>query len=45
VLDADQPITQQGFFVAYREERHGGVDTIVELAKDVLVRSRVLIPG
>jgi DNA-binding transcriptional LysR family regulator len=45
VLGTDQPITQQGFLVAYREERHGGVDTIVELAEDVLVRSRVLVPG
>jgi DNA-binding transcriptional LysR family regulator len=45
VLNTERPITQQRFFVAYQEERHGGVDSIVELAKDVLARSRVLIPG
>jgi DNA-binding transcriptional LysR family regulator len=45
VLNTERPITQQRFYVAYQEERHGGVDTIVELAKDVLARSRVLIPS
>jgi DNA-binding transcriptional LysR family regulator len=44
VLDTERPIIQQGCFVAYQEERHGGMDAIVELAKDVLMRSRVLIP-
>jgi DNA-binding transcriptional LysR family regulator len=44
VLNTERPITQQGFFVAYQDERHSGVNTIVELAKDVLTRSRVLIP-
>jgi DNA-binding transcriptional LysR family regulator len=45
VLKTERPITQQGFFVAYQEECLGGADTILELAKEVLTRSRVLIPG
>ena len=45
VLNTGRPITQQGFFVAYQEECLSGADTIVELAKEVLTRSRVLIPG
>jgi hypothetical protein len=45
VLNTERPITQQGFFVAYQEECLSGADTIVELAKEVLTRSRVLIPG
>jgi DNA-binding transcriptional LysR family regulator len=45
VLNTDRPITQQGFFVAYQEERQSGVEVIVELAKDVLTRSRVLVPA
>ncbi|MEA3095231.1 MAG: hypothetical protein QOJ04_6573 [Caballeronia sp.] len=44
VLNTERPITQQAFFVAYQEERHGGMDAIVELVKDVLTRSRLLIP-
>ncbi|SAL36729.1 LysR substrate binding domain protein [Caballeronia udeis] len=44
VLNTERPITRQGFFVAYQDMRHSGVNTIVELAKDVLTRSRVLIP-
>lgn len=44
VLNMERPITQQGFFVAYQEECLSGADTILELAKEVLARSRVLIP-
>ncbi|MEA3125516.1 MAG: hypothetical protein QOD67_2535, partial [Caballeronia sp.] len=44
VLNTERPITQQAFFVAYQEERHGGMEAIVELVKDVLTRSRLLIP-
>jgi hypothetical protein len=44
VLNTERPITQQAFFVACQEERHGGMDAIVELVKDVLTRSRLLIP-
>jgi hypothetical protein len=45
VLNTERPITQQRFFVAYQEECLSGADTIVELAKEVLTHSRVLIPA
>ncbi|MGF6935257.1 DNA-binding transcriptional LysR family regulator [Paraburkholderia sp. UCT70] len=44
VLNTERPVIQQAFYVAYQDERHGGMDTIVKLAKDVLTRSRLLIP-
>jgi len=45
VLHTGRPITQQGFFVACQEECVGGANTIVQLAKDVLTRSRLLMPA
>jgi DNA-binding transcriptional LysR family regulator len=44
VLNTAHPITQQEFFVAYQEECLSGAETIMTLARDVLARSRVLIP-
>jgi hypothetical protein len=44
-LNTKRLITQQGFFIACQEESLSGADAIVELAKEGLTRSRVLIPG